>query len=253
MLHKATDLQTYQLDSLDGEMGRVKEFYFDDQTWAIRYLIADTGTWLADRKVLISPHALLNATRSEKHISVNLAKVQIEDSPSLDTEKPVSRQFEEKYHGFHGWPGVWTGGYPMMAGFPVADPTPALVMPVAVPEEADEDKESWDPHLRSTKEVTGNTIEASDGAIGHVEDFIVDDENWAIRYLVIDTVNWWPGKKVLISPKWIERISWEQTTVFVNLTREAIKSSPEYSNEALLSREYETGLFKHYQIPAYWE
>ena len=254
MLHKATTLQTYQLDSLDGEMGRVKDFYFDDQSWGIRYLIADTGTWLSDRKVLISPHALLSAMRKEKNISVSLTKAQIEDSPSLDTDKPVSRQFEENYHGFFGWPGYWAGSFPMAAGYPMGGTVPAMmVVPEMSSTLTEEEKESWDPHLRSTKEVLTDKIEAKDGSIGHVDDFIIDEEHWIIRYLVIDTVNWWPGKKVLVSPKWIERISWEESTVFLNLTRDAIRSSPEYTDEALVSREYETGLYRHYNIPAYWE
>ena len=110
----------------------------------------------------------------------------------------------------------------------------------------------WDPHLRSTHAVTGYHIHAKDGDIGHVEDFVIDDETWAIRYLVIDTKNWWPGKSVLVSPSWIQRVSWDESKVFVNLTRESIKRSPEYSEETLLTRDYETGLHSHYQYPGYW-
>jgi hypothetical protein len=113
------------------------------------------------------------------------------------------------------------------------------------------EKAAWDPHLRSTRDVSGYDIQATDGEIGHVEDFIIEDETWMIRYLIIDTQNWWPGKKVLISPQWIERISWEESKVFVNLTCEAIKQSPEYT-EASLTREYETALHRHYNRQEYW-
>ncbi len=251
MLHKVTSLQTYQLDSLDGEMGKVKEFYFDDRLWTIRYLVADTGVWLRGRQVLISPHALGPALREEKHIAVDLTRIQIEESPSLDTDMPVSRRFEAQYHGHYGWPELWMGGDPMGAG-PLFTPSP-LGMPTPAEEVVETAaKEEGDPHLRSTDSVLGNYVEASDGAIGHVADFIIDDESWTIRYLVIDTKNWWPGKKVLVSPEWIERVSWAESKVFIHLTREAIQNSPEYSDEALLTREYESGLHAHYEREGYW-
>jgi sporulation protein YlmC with PRC-barrel domain len=113
-------------------------------------------------------------------------------------------------------------------------------------------KEMMTRTLRSTKDVTGRTIQARDGEIGHVSDFVVDDEDWAIRYLIVDTRNWWPGKKVLISTQWIERISWEESKVFINLTREAVKGSPEYTEEALITRDYEEELHRHYLRERYW-
>lgn len=247
MLHKTTELQAYQLSCLDGEMGKAKEFYFDDRSWAIRYLIADTGTWLRGRQVLISPHALDAASREDGKIAIQLSKRQIEESPSLVTDKPVSLQFEEEYHGYYGWSGHWMGGFPLMGADPAVelnpatDPSSVEVSPGPVP------KEDWDPHLRSTEEVRGSHIEASDGELGHVEDFIVDDDQWTIRYLVIDTKNWWPGKKVLISPRWIERVSWADSKVIVNLTRDEIKAFPEFTDEALLKGEFEVGLHENYQ------
>ncbi len=96
------------------------------------------------------------------------------------------------------------------------------------------------------------TGQATDGQIGHVEDFIIDDETWAIRYLIIDTQNWLPGKKVLLSPRWIESVSWDESKVFVSISRKAVEQSPEYTEESLLTREYETGLHKHYNRQGYW-
>jgi hypothetical protein len=246
MLSKAKTLKGYKLDSLDGEIGKVKEFYFDDQHWAIRYLVADTGTWLTDRQVLISPYALLAVNKEEQHISIDLSKKQIEDSPSLNTDKPVSRQFEQAYYGYYGWPIYWGGPY-MWGNYPY------IVLDREKLKEANRaEKASWDPHLRSTQDVSGHHIQAADGEIGHVDDFIIDDGTWAIRYLIIDTRNWWPGKKVLVSPQWIERVSWDELKVFVNLTRETIKQSPEYTEESLLTRDYETALHRHYNRQGYW-
>jgi len=246
MLHKIKTLKGYSLASLDGEIGAVKEFYFDDKHWTIRYLVADTGNWLTGRKVLISPFALVGAIEEERHITVNLTKKQIEDSPPLDSDEPISRQFEEAYNGYYEWPTYWGGPY-MWGAYPYA-----IVRDREHKSEATQDAKAWDPNLRSTLEVSSYHIQASDGEIGHVEDFIIDDETWAIRYLIVDTRNWWPGKKALVSPQWIERVSWEESKVFVNLTREAIKQSPEYTEDSLLTREYETSLHIHYDREGYW-
>ena len=245
MLNKAKALKGYKLHSLDGEIGKVKEFYFDDQHWAIRYLVVDTGNWLTERQVLISPYALAAVSKKERHISVDLTKKQIEDSPSLDSDQPVSQQFEALYYGYYGWPMYWDGPY-MWGAYP------NIMHDQEKWRAAAQGERVWDTHLRSTHEVSSYYIQAADGEIGHVEDFIIDDETWAIRYLIINTRNWWPGKKVLVSPKWIESVSWGESKIFVSLSRESIKQSPEYTGESLLTRDYETGLHRHYNRKGYW-
>ena len=247
MLIKAKTLKGYKLHSLDGEIGKVKEFYFDDHHWTIRYLVADTGNWLTDRQVLISPYALVAVNKEEQNIAINLTKKQIEDSPPLDSDKPVSQQFEEEYYGHYGWPMYWGNPSPYLWG-----PYTYIVRNPQMWRETTPGEKEWDHHLRSTREVSGYNIQALDGDIGHVDDFIIDDETWAIRYLIIDTRNWWPGKKVLVSPQWIERVSWNESKVFVNLLRESVKLSPEYSEESLLTRDYETELHQHYNRQGYW-
>ena len=245
MLIKAKDLNGYKLDSIDGEIGKVKEFYFDDKYWTIRYLVADTGNWLIDKQVLISPYALVAINKENQNISVDLTKKQIENSPPLNSNKPVSRQFEEAYYGYYEWPEYWSGSY--MWGM-----YPSLSRGIEPVKQDVKNAKKWDHHLRSTYDVSGHHIQATDGEIGHVDDFIIDDETWAIRYLVVATNNWWPGKKVLVSPQWIERISWNESKVFVKLSRETIKQSPEYSENFLLTRDYETILHRHYNHQGYW-
>ena len=245
MLHKAKTLNGYRLDSLDGEIGKVKEFYFDDQHWAVRYLVVDTGNWLTSRQVLISPYALAAVNKEEQLIAIDLTKKQIEESPSLESDKPVSRQFEEDYSGYYGMPMYWGGPY-MWGAYP------DIVRDRTQWKESAQNEKVWDAHLRSTQDVGGHHIQATDGEIGHVEDFVIDDETWAIRYLIVDTKNWWPGRKVLVSPQWIERVSWNESKVFINLSREAIKQSPEYTEESLLTRDYETALHEYYDRPEYW-
>ena len=245
MLIKAKTLKGYKLDSKDGEFGKVKEFYFDDNHWTIRYLIADTGNWLIGNQVLISPYALVSVNKEEKNIGVNLTKKQIEDSPPLSSDKPVSQQFEEDYHSYYGWPNYWSGS-DMWGDYPT------IIRDSKEWKASNQNKKKWDPNLRSSSFVTGQKIQATDGEIGNVDDFIIDDETWAIRYLVIDTASWWAGKKVLVSPKWIDQISWDELKVFVNLSRENIMQSPEYSQEDLLTRDYETQLHRYYNREVYW-
>ncbi len=245
MLIKAKTLKGYKLDSKDGEIGKVKEFYFDDQHWAVRYLVADTGNWLTGNQVLISPYALDSVNKEEEQIGINLTKKQIEDSPSLNSDKPVSRQFEVSYYGYYGYPMYWGGSY--MWGY-----YPNIVRDSKEWKKTVQEEKSWDSHLRSTNDVSGHHIQAKNGEIGHVADFVIDDETWAIRYLIIDTTNWFGGKKVLISPKWIDQISWNDSKVFVNLSSEEIRQAPEYSEEDLLTRDYETQLHQHYNRNVYW-
>ena len=176
MLNKAKTLKGYTLHSRDGEIGKVKEFYFDDHHWTIRYLIAGTGNWLTGRQVLISPYALVAVNKEEQYITIDLTKKQIEDSPSLDSDKPVSRQFEEEYYGYYGWP-MYSGGSNMWGSY--SYPYDGR--------KSTQGKNTWDHHLRSTHDVSGHDIQAKDGEIGHVDDFIIDDKTWAIRYLIIDT------------------------------------------------------------------
>jgi uncharacterized protein YrrD len=245
MLRNAKTLKGYKLDSLDGEIGKVNEFYFDDRHWTIRYLVADTGNWLTGRQVLISPYALRAVRTEEQNIAVELTRKQIEDSPSLKTDQPVSHQFEEGYYGYYGWPKYW-GGLCRWGTYPY------IVRNRRNWSESAQPGKAWDRHLRSTDSVSGQHVQATDGEIGHVEDFIIDDETWAIRYLILNTHNWWPGKRVLVSPQWIERVSWSESKVFVNLSRETIKQSPEYAHQTTPSRAYETGLYLHYNRLGYW-
>jgi hypothetical protein len=245
MFFKAKTLEGYALHANDGEIGAVEELYFDDRHWAVRYLVADTGDWLTGRQVLISPYALEGVNTKERHITVDLTKKQIEDSPLLETDQPVSRQFEEDFHGFYGWPEYWGG--PHMWG-----PFPAILRKRLERKRTNSGGKERNIHLHSTRDTSGHYIQAEDGEIGHVVDFIIDDESWAIRYLIVDTRNFLPGKLVLISPRWIERVSWSEAKVFINLTREAVKGVPEYTAESVITRDFETRLHGHYSRRGYW-
>jgi hypothetical protein len=206
---------------LDGDIGHVKDFYFDDKTWAVRYLVANTGSWLRGRLVLLSPHAFSRFDQARKILLINLSRKQIENSPSIESHKPVSRQFEEEYYRYYGWPGYWQGGGVWgMGSFPVSAPPPT---PKNRRHHGHNQRD--DIHLRSTRAVTGYHIQATDGAIGDVSGFMVDGRSWAIRELVVETSHWYAGKKILLLPENIDRISYENSTVFVNLTKEDIRQT----------------------------
>ena len=228
----------------NGAIGKVRDFYFDDETWTVRYLVVDTGSWLSGRRVLILPNFLRRVDRKKQTISVSLTKEQVEESPSIDTDKPVSRQHETEYLSYYRIQPYWlaSGGL----GFAEGLYDPRLLAPLAT-SDTPRKKKNGDPHLRSSREVTGYRIEAHDGHVGHVEDFIVDDQTWRVHYLVVDTRDWWPGKMVLVAPAWIKKISWRSGEVSICLPRAVLRAAPEYDASRPTSGKYEQRLLGYYK------
>ena len=257
MLRNIEFLQGSTVKASDGDVGTVTQLYFDDEAWAVRYLVVDTGNWLRDRQVLISPYAVLHADPGSTEVRVRLTQQQVRDSPNIDAHKPVSRQHEIDYLRYYGYPTYWggpnvwgMGAYPAFDGL---DATAALPLGAYPSIEPDPDEPPADTHLRSTEGMKGYHIETLDGSIGHVSGFVFDDESWVIRYLTVDTRNWWPGgKEVLLATGWIELIDWFGSTVSTTLTRDAIKQSPAYDDTIPVTRDYETALHEFYGRPGYW-
>jgi hypothetical protein len=225
MLRSIKLLYGYKLGASDGDIGHVKDFYFDDQNWVVRYVIADTGSWMPGRLVLISPHAFCGLHEAEKNLRVNLNRKQIENCPSIESHKPLSRQHEEEYYRYYGWPSYWQGdGLWGMTSFPIlASPLPLQSATATHPLPA-----PADAHLRSTKAVNGYRLQASNGIIGHVCDFMMDDQSWALEQLIIRTGHRLSGSAVQIPTNKVERIDYKESTVFVDLTGEAVEQSPEH-------------------------
>ena len=230
MLRDIKRLYGLKLGATDGDIGHVKDFYFDDATWAIRYLVADTGDWLAGRQVLFPSHAFaIPAFRASDEdaavLHTNLTRKQIEGSPLIDSHLPVSRQFEEEFHRYYGWPPYWQdGGMLSTAGFATIPPPP---IPHGRTHHGHNQRE--DLHLRSTKAVTGYDIQATDGKIGTVSSFIVHGGDWTIHKLVIETGHWYAGKTIFLLPEAVTRISYEDSTVFVNLAMEDIRQTDKHA------------------------
>jgi hypothetical protein len=242
MLRSAKEMLGYVLEASDGKMGRVKDLLFDDHQWTVRYLVADTGRWLPDRKVLLSPMTLGEPDPPGHGIRVDLTRSQIEAAPSIDSEKPVSRQHEEVLHEHYGIPYYWMGrGLWGLARTPYELRRESELVAEVKPDELE-----GDPRLRSLDEVMGYDILARDGEIGHVQDFILDGETWALPYMVVDTRDWLPGRSVLLAPRWVHRFDWAGTRAVVELTRDQIRESPEYDPHQPIRPEYREALREHY-------
>ncbi|MGH9688891.1 MAG: PRC-barrel domain-containing protein [Candidatus Acidiferrales bacterium] len=224
-LRRLKDCREYTIDAQGTDIGRVRGFYFDDLYWTIRYIVVATGAMPGGREVLISTAAAKSRAWGPLHIRVNLRWEQVERAPSVNLRQPISRQSEIEQHNHYGWPYYWDQ------------------------RAANADIET---HLRSSEEVTGYKVAVVDGEIGKVEDFLLDDANWKIRWAVINTDGWLMGKRVLISPRWIRQVDWANRTMDVNLSREQIKDSPKWDPDKPVNRKYELQLHKHYQLPPYW-
>ncbi len=226
MLQSIKQLHGDKLGASDGEIGHVEDFYFDDKSWAIRYLVADTGTWLTGRQVLLSPHAIGGLHQVGKVLLVNLTRKQIEASPVIETHKPVSRQYEEEYYGYYGWPKYWDGSEIWgLSGFPVLNLSGKIPGGKSATANGSQPKHA-DAHLRSTQAVSGYHVQATDGIIGHVCDFMIDDKSWALQQLVVKIGHRFAGKEVQIPTGKVDQISYEKSTVFLNLTKDAVEQSP---------------------------
>jgi sporulation protein YlmC with PRC-barrel domain len=252
MMRNVKDLRGYAIRATDGVFGTVDDFYFDDEDWGIRYLVVDTGKWLSGRTVLISPIAIGSPDWMVQELPVSLTKAQVTQSPDIDTRKPVSRQHEAEYSRYYGHPYSWSGaGLWGMGAYPgslTAEDTINEELRAAAthpPATAD------DCHLRSSNAVIGYQVHATDGDIGQVDDLLVDDQTWAIRYLIVNTHGWWSDRRVLVAPRWIGDVSWSMVTVSVDLTRRAIKGAPPYDAEAQRDRQREQALHDRYDRPGY--
>jgi hypothetical protein len=246
MLWVASVLNDYTIEASDGRLGTVIDFLFEDASWVIRWLVADTGNWLSGRKVLLPLSALGQPDSAQRQFPVKLTMQQVKDSPDIDTDRPVSRQQETHVYDYY-WGSSFSpagGGTatPFVAPLSVAGSKPRGAVG------AESQHKAGDPHLRSIEAVTGYHVHAVDGKIGHVEDFLVDDGGWSIRYIAVDTRNWWPGKRVLISPRSVQTIDWAQRLMNLDVDRQKVKDSPPYDSAMTVDRAHEEQFHGYYII-----
>ena len=251
MLWDASALKGYAIEASDGQLGAVSDLLFEDVGWAIRWLVVATGAWLSGRKVLLPVSALGRPDPARHHFPVKLTMQQVKDSPEIDTDRPVSRQDEAQVYNFYGWNPYWASGslgvssnLAMPAIMPLQQVANGAFGPTGGAPRDDDD----DPHLRSSAAVSGYHINATDGEIGHVETFLVDDATWSIRYIVVDTRNWWPGEKVLVSPRSVREIAWSERLLHLDVDREKVRGGPPYTPSAIMDQAYDDAFLSYYGI-----
>jgi PRC-barrel domain len=255
MLFVESTLKGYAVEATDGKIGVVSDFLFDDQSWKIRWLVLDPGDWLPHRRILLHPSALEVPDPVRQSIGVKLTKAEVVGSPDLRDHEPVSSQMQSHLYDYYGWDPMWGDSYFGVGAIATPFSPPPLIKTAPVEEEVAEESASSDeadPHLRSVTEVTGYHLHATDGEIGHIENFVFDHANWDIRYLGVDTRNWWPGQHVLISPYAVREIDWADRHVELNITRAQVKASPPWDSVAMVDHAYEQQLHTHYDWPGYW-
>jgi sporulation protein YlmC with PRC-barrel domain len=251
MLCKTSILKGYTIAASDGRIGTVSDLLFDDSNWQVRWLVVDTGNWLSGRKVLLRPKFLEQLDPKHHEFGFALTMQQVKDSPDVDTDLPVSRQTETDIYHYYGWSPYWGDGlFTDSYGYAGGDwrVNPALGSISSASLIAGDQKNSDDPHLRSIQAVTGYYIGATDGEIGHIDDFILEDADWSIHYLIVDTKNWWFGKKVLISTQSAKQIDWADKCVHLNVDCQKVKDSPVYDASTLVDAAYDDAFLTYYGI-----
>lgn len=262
MLWRCSDVIGSRVRATDGEVGSITDLLFDDATWHVRWAVVDSGSWLSGREVLLPPRYFAHPDAELNEFPVDLRRERVEQSPDISTDAPVSRQMEADLYRHYNWQPYWDDLYYPSGGVvppsyigegTMQPPAPqGLSRPSAANDQLPPDHTQGDPHLRSINEVTGYYVRASDDDIGHVEDFLLEEASWAIRYLIVDTQNWWPGKMVLVAPRWAREIDWRNSTLRLDRTREQVRNSPEFDPAMAVDRSYEAQLHGHYGYPPYW-
>ncbi len=255
MLQVISPLKGFAIEASDGRIGTVVDFLFDDASWKVRWLVIDCGIWLTGRKVLIHPSAISREDLERRQFVVALTKAQVEDSPELAEDQPISMQMENQLYTYYGWDTLWGGAN--LGAIPGAMASPLMAPPYLGLGQTDEAEagddgptlRGADPHLRSVDEVTGYGVHAVDGEIGHIENLMIDDANWSVHYFVVDTRNWWFGKRVLISPLAVKAIDWSDRHVELNVSRELVKAGPPWDPLVAFNDEYAKRLHRHYGWP----
>ncbi len=247
MLERLNRLRGWTMEGTDGEIGKVDDFLFDDDRWAVRYLVVDASSWL-NRHALLSPLSFDRLNSEHKRIRINLTRDLVRNAPDTDLRQPISRRYEAGYASYYHYPAYWGG-----AGLWGPEDSPGELAGARTAAAFDAARFSeQDRHLKRVSEVLGFHIRALDGEIGHIDDFLADTDTWAIRYLLADTSNFIGGTWVLISPEWVRQVDWNGLMVNVDMNKEQVRNSPQYDPDKPIPREYETRLYEYYHRPHYW-
>lgn len=250
MFVRACEIDGFGLHAKDGEIGHVTDLYFDDEQWTVRYLVVGTGPWFFGRRVLISPNSVTALDWDARTVTVSLSAKDVRESPDIDTDKPISRQQESEYHLYYNFPPYW-GGVALWGRY--AQPGGELSdQDIAEHERTKSEQQGHENHLRSAREVSGYRVMATDGEVGHVDDFLMDPQNWAIRYLAINTGSWLKKHEVAITRKLVDQVVWSQAQMNVNASKGLIETAPDYDPAVGIDRTVESAIFSHFTTHPYW-
>lgn len=255
MFNSISHLAGAHAHAVDASLGPIRDALFDDRRWAIRYLVVNARAWLAEREVLISPYSVKQPLGHERRVQVALTRRQVAASPDVGTELPITRQQERALLRHYHYPEYWHGdGLWPLRSMPAPELTPLRFTALRAPRSAAPGEEAVAAlPLRSAGELFDFEVHMEGGTLGQVQDVVFDDENWLIRYLVVDTRGWWPlGRKVLVALHWVDRIDWARQRLHVTLTRDQVRASPDYQDVASIHRGYEVKLHANYLRAGYW-
>lgn len=250
MLWNASKINGYAVEASDGLIGTVSDFLFEDRTWQIRWLVVETGNWFSNHKVLLPLSTLGYPNQSTESFSVSLTRQQVRDSPDIDTDQPISREMESKIYDFYGWDPYWSSLFNLGGTMPAM-----MEATIPIPRTSANKAQALGPadqHLLSIDTITGYHLEAVDGLIGHVHDFLIDDTNWHIRYLIAATSNWWPGMSVVLPSNSVKKVDWEERLLRLDVNRRQVQGSPRYDPRMRLDKAYQERLQEHYGSTNYW-
>lgn len=274
MLWNADELKGFRLHATDGDLGHVHDVLFADDTWQMRYLVVDTG-WIFGRRVLIGPQVVGEPDAGQRTIAVNLTRDQIKHSPSIDTDRPVSRQQEDALYSYYGWAPYWTAGG--AAGMPggaatmglgaagiaggttdFTGPPPTSSDRIATerdsggPAAEAMGQPQGDPHLRSAREVSGYTVRAGREDVAKVSGLLLDTDGWKVRWIIADTGSFLTSHPVLLSPEWVRDVDWPDARLNVTVSADKITGAPTYDPTRTLSREQEQKIYDWHGVRPYW-
>lgn len=261
MIYRWTDLEGVTLRGTDGEIGTVQDLLFDADRWRIRYAVVKTGDWFEGRRILVAPSDLRLEQVVDRNLPVSIARERVAASPVFDMEAGLTPEQVQSLHNYYGWPFYWEGeadnapigpqGF--LASIPLIELSASIREQMPMEGLNDIGQTTQNPRLRSLNSMRGFSIRARDGEFGNVADFLFENEEWRIYYLVVDTGGWFGGRQVIVSPTWTEVVNWDQSQVSMDLKQETIAHSPEYDPNTPLTRDFETNLYDHYGKNRYWD
>ncbi|GGD02692.1 hypothetical protein GCM10007216_36830 [Thalassobacillus devorans] len=261
MLYFASTLKNYNIQANDGELGKVKDLYFDDKKWTVRYLVADTRKWLPGKKVVVSPSGVKAVDTGEEVVHVENNKEDIRHNATLEEKQDFSYEKEMELSDTFGWKQYWAGEF-LWGGYltpmdPVEEPARAAEPQTTQEPPINDNVHDRKDKLRSSESIKGEfkhgVVHGENGKIGYIKDLMIDEGTWRIRYLLVDTSEWSTNERVLLSPDWLQSVDWLTNDFYIDLKLETIEDGPNYEKDQTVTKEFEEMIYRKYRKEPYWQ